>query len=187
MDFEALRRKVRLAEKRSTNYHQFLFVGPSGRPPLEYQGVEGFARRRYQGACVRQVSSRSLRLTPIGWLSAVLAGLILAPGLCISTVFLSVPRVANSSDPSFPDPSGEGEESPEDIVIALGARSLCPTRRRSCPQVPHRGGDLRKHSWTWTLAAANRVRLAWRSPVTGGGLGGAGGRTPRRWIESQRC
>ena len=101
-------------------------VGPPGPSPPEHPGPEGLARRRNEGACVRQVSSRSLRMTPSGWLSAVLAGVILALELCVPAVLLSVPRAASPSDPASPDPSREGAESPEDVVMALGARSLCP-------------------------------------------------------------
>ena len=70
--------------------------------------------------------------------------------------------------------------------MALGARSLCPARGRSSRPAPLDAAGMSKLSWTWTIAAANRSRLAWRSPATAAGLGSAGGRTPRLWLESQR-
>lgn len=184
---DAARRKDRLAEKRGRNYHQFQIVGPPERPPPEHLGPASLARCRNQGACVRQVSFRSLRMTPSGWLSSLLAGVILALEFCVPAVLMSVPRAENQSDHAFPDPASEGAESPEDVVKALGARSLCPARGRSSRPVPPDDGGMSKLPWTWTIAAANRSRLAWRSPATAGGLGEAGGRTPRLWIESQRC
>ena len=84
--------------------------GPSRRPNA--RAPEGLARRRDQGACVRQVSSRSLRMTPSGWLSVVLAGVILALELCVPAVPLAAPRAASRSDPASPDPSSEGADRP---------------------------------------------------------------------------
>ncbi len=179
--------KVRLAEMGGRNYHGFRFVGPPGRSPPEHLGRECLARRRDQGARVRQVSSRSLRMTSSGWLSSMVVGVILSLQLCVPEVFLSAPRGMSPSDPASTDPANEEAESPEDVVMGLGARSLCLSRGRSSRKVPPDARGLRHLSGTWLLAAANRSRIDCRSPDNEGGLGKAGGRTPRRWIESQRC
>ena len=75
------RRKAAWRRSEAGTIMSSVIVGLPDRSPPEHPGREGLARRRNEGACVRQVSSRSLRMTPRRWLSAVLAGVILALGL----------------------------------------------------------------------------------------------------------